>query len=221
MFSSARRVCSLCAASDCRVGQEAGEPRVHGHLFTSDADPSRRVADAAAHRGAVDRSFEGVVAQNDPYVLDLVGFAEPAGPLDGDAVAQRVGELGDEELEHDAQVGAVGRQLRHGHAEIERVAPRPTRLHRHWPHRTVTSVPAPTPPRLASEPEVRPLSAGPPVTAGSVRPGLRAPVPSGPGSRRPGLADHHWKVPSRILLVPGVVLVGGDDLRPQLGLLLR
>ena len=57
---------------------------------------------------------------DDPDRLDLVALAEAAaGPLDGHAVAQGVGELLHQELEHDAQVGAVRGQLRDSHAEVE------------------------------------------------------------------------------------------------------
>ena len=58
----------------------------------------------------------GAVIGQLPHILHLVegtakGCVDPA--------AERLGELGHQQLEHDAEVSAVRRQLRDGHAQVE------------------------------------------------------------------------------------------------------
>src|ERR1700691_1190129 len=141
--------------------KETGEPSVHAYLLAANADASRGVPDAAAHRGAVDVGPQGVLPQDDLHGLDLVGLPKtPSGPLYRDAPAQHLGQLRHQQLEHDAGVGAVGLQRGNGHRELEGIAfASAGRLHGHPPH--CTGRPAGRP---NARPAVQPAPGSPPPT---------------------------------------------------------
>jgi len=72
-------------------GQQAVEPGVDVDLLTADADASRGAPDGARERASLDHGIELVVAHGDLEGLDLLGLAEPAGPLHLQAGPERIG----------------------------------------------------------------------------------------------------------------------------------
>ena len=189
------RVCSLCAASDCRVvSRRVSQASMPTCSLRIRMPPEEwpMVQRTEPPSTTASRVSSPSVMRTDLISSDL--RKRPARSTD-DAVAQRVGELGHQQLEHDAQVGAVRRQLRHGHAQVEggvldrlardradRRSPailnrRAGGLHRHWAHRT-----APLPTRPGAPCSPRPARApvrGQPERGSQITTGMSRPAPSG------------------------------------------
>src|ERR1700733_9472894 len=89
------RLAGLLAVRRLRLqgGQQPRQPLRHVDLLAANADAARGVANAAAHRGALHDGLECIVTEDDADRLDVVGLAEPPRPLDGDPIAQDLGQL--------------------------------------------------------------------------------------------------------------------------------
>ena len=121
MFSRARRTAWLLAASAFSTVRRRLSQVSMSTFSLRMRMPPERAPDGAVEGVPVDVGVELVVAQGDAEGLDLLGLPEPAGPLHLQAGAEGVGQLVDQHLHQDVDVGAVGPKRGGGQFEIEGV----------------------------------------------------------------------------------------------------